>query len=180
MAIGNDATKLFAGIITSLKIATGTATYTTGVLQGDIIVGYTGDDVSFSSTIETSDLTAGQTITPVSTTFKSRKFQLKFSFAEYKLINFAYALGTKAANAGLVSSDTYLSGSSDAPDTVAIQVVFENSNEAAAYNVYTLTCFSCKLSSGGTISFTKGTQGFIEVTFDVLDNSGTPYVITKG
>jgi hypothetical protein len=175
MAIGNDATKLFAGVITSLKITTAGF----GGLGGDVIAGYTGDDVSLSSTIETQDLTAGQTITPVSTTFKSRKFQLKFSFAEYKLINFAYALGTKAANAGLVSADTYLSGSSDAPDTVCIQVVFANSNEAAAYDVYTLTCFSCKLSSGGTISFTKGTQGFIEVTFDVLDNSGLPYVITK-
>jgi hypothetical protein len=172
MAIGNDATKLYAGTITSIKIAADVAG-----LSGDVIAGYTGDDVSLSSTIETSDMTSGQSLTPVSTSFKSIKFQLKFSFAEYKLLNMAYGLGTAKANAGAVSADTYLSGSTLGPDEVCIQVVFENALDTN--HIYTLTCYKCRLASGGTVSFTKGSQGFIEVTFDVLANGGLPYSIAK-
>jgi hypothetical protein len=173
MAIGNNDLKLYAGLITSVKIAANVAG-----LSGDVIAGYTGDDVSLSSTIETSDMTCGQQTTPVSTSFKSIKFQLKFSFAEYKLINMAYGLGTAKANAGAVSADTYLSGSTTGPDEVCIQVVFSNPLDTGL-TTYTLTCYKCRLASGGTVSFTKGSQGFIEVTFDVLANSGLPYSIAK-
>jgi hypothetical protein len=166
--MSDTATLLFSGTMNDFKIGANVA--------GLADMGYVGDEISLSVTIENQDLTAGQSITPISTTFKLRKYQLKFSFAEYALTAIAYALGQAVATAG--TGDTYLHAASTAPDTVCIQAKVKNDNEATN-KYYTLTCYSCKLAAGGTVSFVKGQQGFMECTFDVLDNSGFPFSIEK-
>lgn len=142
------------GTITTVKIDT-------------VDIGGTGGQVSVNFNVETEDLTCGQIRTPVTTLEKTKKYQLQFSFAEFDLSQIAYALAQPQAN---LSGTSYLSITSDAADTVKIEVTFNNDQSSEDH---VITFPSCKLASSGGVPLNVDSQGFMDVTFDVFAYSGT-------
>lgn len=170
--MANDATKIWGGTITSIKLSsTGF-----GGLAAAAAVGYTGTSASLSSSIESTKQMSGQSLIPIKNSFKEKTHQFKFSMLQYELRNLAIALGIPVANA---VGETYLSGSTAAPDSFAMECITNNPNQAAGFDVGTLTIFDMQLAQGGTVQYTVGGENLVEVTFDVFANAGLPFVMTQ-
>lgn len=154
--------QLFAGLIESGTIDT-------------VDIGGPGNRVTLSVARTTEKLYTGDSRTAYATLERERDYTLTFSFTEYTFLNYAYALGQAAANVG--SAGSYLLGTTDAPDEVAIVFVIHNEQGSVKD---TITMDKCKLAENSEVSWDKGAQGTVEVTFDVLnDDDGHPFKIER-
>lgn len=148
-----DGDQFFSGVADYVKIDT-------------VDIGGVGSDVTVSYSVETEDLTCGQTRTPVSTAEKTKKYTVAFQAAEFNLANLAQALGQPAAN---LTGSTYLLMTSDAADSVALEVKINNTNAGISY---TCNFPNCKIAASGNVGFPFSAQGFMDMTFDVFADTG--------
>jgi hypothetical protein len=148
-----SATNAFVGFIEYLKIDT-------------VDVGGVGAEVNVNFDLETEDLFFGQSRTKIGTLEKTKKYQIGFEFGEFILENMAIALGQPATN---LTGTTYLLITSAAADTVAIEAKVKNEQKDV---YYTFDLPSCKLADTGGIGFSRESQGFMPVTFDILVVTG--------
>jgi hypothetical protein len=153
MAYTVSATTLFSGLITGASI-------------GGTQVGYTGSKATLKEAITSKDLTAGQLHAAVATLQSTKKTTLDLSLAQFTFANIAVALGQLSANVG--SNGSYLLLSTAQSANVAI--IFEANNEQQSkYHQWHLD--TCKLSSGGEVSYDSENQGFMNLTFDCLPDA---------
>lgn len=147
------ATKFWRGIADYVKVDT-------------VDMGGTGTNVEFSFDVETEDMICGQSRTAISTIETSKKYQVKFQFAEYSFENIALALGQAAAN---LTDDTYLLITSAEADEVALEIKVKNEAEDF-YHIYYFP--KCKVTESGGVPYEFRGQGFIDITFDCLAHVG--------
>lgn len=145
----------------------------TGVSVGGAQVGWVGNSVAITVATETTDLTGGQSHSPIATNQKSKKYQLRFSLREFDFDSIAIALGQ--ASSAVTNTGSSLTITGTASSNVAI--IFEALNEQNS-KYYHFTFPVCKFAGSGEVNFDSENQGDMVVTFDLIDSSGigTAYI----